>query len=159
MIVRLLLENVLSFKEKSVVNFQAGTIKEYKDNLYPFHAGSSDFILKSLGVFGHNASGKSNLIKAISFMREFILNSSKESSSAQDIPVQPYLLSSESETKSSTIEITFIIESIKYRYGFSLNKKCIDSEWLFFTEKRKEEKVFIRAAQDYSFEKTFKVGL
>lgn len=159
MIVRFAVENFLSFKEKSVVNFQAGMIKEFKENLFPVHPTANEFLLKSVGIFGHNASGKSNLIKALSFMREFVLTSSKESNSSQPISIQPFLLSSASDKKSSTFEITFFLDDLKYRYGFSLNQKFVESEWLFFTEKRKEEKIFIRAGQEYNFEKTFRIGL
>lgn len=159
MIVRFTIENYLSFKDKSVINFQAGSIKEYKDNTFDPFFSSGNSLLKSVGVFGHNAGGKSNLIKAISFMREFVLNSSKESNSSQSIKVQPFLLSTTTNTLPSVFEMVFIVDEFKYRYGFSVNQKHVDSEWLFFTEKRKEEKIFVRAGQNYTFEKTFKTGI
>ncbi len=154
-----MIENYLSFKDRAVLNFQAGSIKEYKENLISRSSHPNDPLLKSIGLFGHNASGKSNLIKAISFMREFVLNSSKESNSSQKIDVDPFLLSTVSEKIASTFEMTFLLEERQYRYGFCVTRSNVESEWLFFTEKKKEEKVFVRAGQNYSFEKTFKIAI
>lgn len=159
MIVRFTVENYLSFKEKATLNFQAGSIKEYKENLFSPSIGSNYSLLKSIGVFGHNASGKSNLIKAISFMREFVLSSSRESNTAQAINVEPYLLSTSTELSPSTFEVVFIIDKIKYRYGFCVSKRNVESEWLLITEKRKEEKIFVRAGKEFSFEKSFKIAI
>lgn len=159
MIVRFTVENYLSFKGKAVLNFQAGSIKEFKDNTFYPSISSNQALLKSIGAFGHNASGKSNLLKAILFMKEFVLNSSKESNSSQSINVQPFLLSTTTNTLPSTFEMVFIIDNLKYRYGFSVTQKNVESEWLFFTEKRKEENIFVRAGQNYTFEKAFKAGI
>lgn len=159
MLLRLSVENYLSFKNTAVLDFNAAAIKEYKENIFhvPF-SGNSD-ILKSIGIFGHNASGKTNLIKAISFMKDLVLNSSRESITSKQIPLEPFLLSPDTDTKPSTFEIVILLEGIKYRYGFSVNTKTIESEWLFATEKRKEENLFVRAKQNFSFEKKFKNSL
>jgi len=159
MLLRFTVDNFLSFKNTAILDFQAASIKEYKENIFHLPFSSNLGILKSIGVFGHNASGKSNLIKAISFMRDLILYSSREVTTSRKIPLEPFLLSEDSENKLSTFEITILIDGIKYRYGFSVNTKSIESEWLFATEKRKEENLFVRAKQNFSFEKKFKSTL
>jgi hypothetical protein len=53
----------------------------------------------------------------------------------------------------------FVIEEVKYRYGFTVTNKSVESEWLFVAEKKKEDNLFVRAGQSYNFEKSFKVGL
>jgi hypothetical protein len=154
-----MVENYLSFKEKTFVNFVAGTIKEYSENtFYPYYSAKEQ-LLKSIGLFGHNGNGKSNLIKAVSFMRDFVLNSSKESNSSQPIRVQPFKLSTTTENHPSSFEMIFVIEEVKYRYGFTVTNKSVESEWLFVAEKKKEDNLFVRAGQSYNFEKSFKVGL
>ena len=156
MLVNFSVENYLSFKSRVIINFQAGSIKDYKDNVYSPLLHQNTGILKSIGIFGHNAGGKSNIIKAMSFMREFVLNSSKESQSIKDIPVQPFRLSVNTELQPSTFETVFIINDIKYKYGFSLTQKNVESEWLFSTVRKKEELIFIRAKGNYSVDKKFK---
>lgn len=159
MLLNFSVENYLSFKSKASLDFIAASIKEYSENV--FHSPLSDNleILKSIGVFGHNASGKSNMIKAISFMRDFVLNSSKEINTAKQIPFEPFLLSFETDSKPTIFEVVFLLDDIKYRYGFSLKNRIIESEWLFASEKRKEENLFVRAGQNFSFEKKFKSSL
>ncbi|MFZ2782878.1 MAG: ATP-binding protein [Sediminibacterium sp.] len=156
MIVKFSVENYLSFKEKTDINFEAGGIKDYPDSVFSPFYNSNTTLLKSVGIFGHNAGGKSNILKGISFMKDFVLNSSRESNSSQSIRIQPFLLSTTTEHAPSTFEVSFYIDSIKYRYGFSVTNKEVESEWLFFTEKRKESILFARAKQGYTFEKIFK---
>lgn len=159
MLLRFSVENFLSFKESVHINFQAGTIKEYKENVINNDINRSTPLLKCIGLFGKNASGKSNIVKAISFVSDFVINSSKESNSAESINIRSFLLSTESEAKPSTFEIIFFIDGEKYRYGFSVTEKSVLSEWLFVSVKNKEDKVFIRANQDYVFEKAFKTDI
>lgn len=153
-------ENFLSFSATTIISFKAGSIKEFReDNTATPHYNSDDVLLKSIGIFGANGSGKSNIIKALSFMKDFVLGSSKESNSTQPISIQPFLLSTHKPNSPSTFEITFHINNIRYRYGFRVTTKEVDSEWLFIKEKRKEEDLFIRAKQEYSFSKEFKSGI
>ncbi|MFT4094117.1 MAG: ATP-binding protein [Niabella sp.] len=150
-------ENYLSFQNKASLNFRAGSIKEFReDNTFAPNYKLDERLLKCIGVFGANGSGKSNLLKALAFMKEFVLNSSKESNSARPISVQPFLLSTTSKIKSSTFEVSFFLTEGRFRYGFSLDEKQVYSEWLFSGLKNKEEKIFIRAEQSYSFGKDFR---
>lgn len=159
MIVSFSVENYLSFKGLVRIEFQATSIKEHKENVFNPSFKTDFNYLKSIGIFGNNNSGKSNLFKAASFMREFVLNSSKESNSSQQIRVEPFLLSMSTESSPCTFEMVFILDTVKYRYGFSVSKRQVLSEWLFVTEKRKENKLFVRALTNYTFEKMFKDGL
>jgi AAA15 family ATPase/GTPase len=92
-------------------------------------------LLKSAAVYGANASGKSNLVKAIGFMRWFVLNSSSGTQITDSIDVEHFRLSTETETKASFFEIVFILNKKIYRYGFEINAKQVISEWLFYTPK------------------------
>jgi uncharacterized protein len=148
-------ENYLSFKNKVVLDLQAGSIKEYTENIYTSLFSGGHSTLKSVGVFGHNSGGKTNVIKAMRFMRDFVSNSAM----SKEISVEPFRLASTQEIKPSTFEIIFLLDKKKYRYGFSVTNKYVDSEWLFVTEKRKEENMFVRARQNFSFEKSFKATL
>lgn len=155
MLLKFSVENYLSFKTRATLNFQAGSIKEKMENIFSPFLFEGPLLLKSIGIYGKNSSGKSNLIKAFSFMRDFIINSSKESQASEDIPVYPYRLSTETEYKPSLFEVTFFLDDIKYRYGFLVNTKQVESEWLFTTIKRKELTVFLRAGEGFHFEKRF----
>jgi uncharacterized protein len=158
MLSRFSVENFLSFKNRITLDFQAGTIKEMPEHVYAPVYQSDVRFLKCLGLYGRNSSGKSNIIKAFAFMRNLVLNSSKESQANEAIPVSPFRLATDTEKKPSVFEIIFHFQEARYRYGFSVTQTMIEEEWLFQTsvQKRKEELVFIRARKDFNIDKKFK---
>jgi AAA15 family ATPase/GTPase len=159
MLLQFTIENFLSFRRKAILDCKAGPIKEFQENIFDPVLNTDLNLLKSLGVYGRNSSGKSNLIKAFSFMRLFVINSFKESQSNEQIPFQPFKLNTEDKNKPSTFEVIFLIDGVKYKYGFSITSQSVESEWLFQTQKRKEEYVFLRAGKEFNVQKNFKAEL
>ncbi|MFN6558520.1 MAG: AAA family ATPase [Nostoc sp. ChiSLP01] len=127
--------NYRSFKDKVTFSMVAANIvtkeKELDDNNV-FVVDDDLKLLKSAAIYGANASGKSNIAKALSFMKWFMINSSKETQSTEKIGVEPFELSTETEAQPSFFEIVFILDSTKYRYGFEANQKRVISEWLSY---------------------------
>ena len=150
-------ENYLSFKGKNQISFEAGTIKEHlDDNSYLSETLAIKLrLLKCLGVYGHNSSGKSNFMKAFSFMRNFVVASSKDTQVSETIEVEPFTLNTSTENKPSTFEVKVLIEGIIYRYGFSVSKTFVVAEWLTMTVKHKEQTLFVRAQQEFQVDKKF----
>jgi len=151
-------ENYLSFKQKVSLNFEAGTIKEFPENVFTPLTFYDVTLLKSIALYGANSSGKSNLLKAFAFVRNLILYSSKESQSHESLNVEPFKLSTENETQPSTFEITFLLKDRRYKYIFSVNSKRVVSEYLFFINKRKHETVYARVDQDFDLNKHLHFG-
>lgn len=115
-------------------------------------------LLKSAAVYGANASGKSNIIKAIRFMRWFVLNSSSSTQITDLINISEFRLSEETINKPSFFEIVFILNNKIYRYGFQLTKKEIIAEWLYYTPNSQEYKYFSRKKQNFKVLKKFSEG-
>lgn len=154
MILRFSIENFMSFKEPSKIDFEAASIREMPENTTAITAGSLDVkVLRSIALYGSNASGKSNFLKAFAFVRNFVLVSRGEK---QLIPVVPYAFDQTMDNKPSIFEITFLIKNYTYRYGFAITKSAVDREWLFVTEKRKEELLFERSGANFQIEKKFR---
>jgi AAA15 family ATPase/GTPase len=153
MLVEFKVGNFLSFKETVAFSMAAASIREHKDT-HVFKAKNFQ-LLKSAVVYGANASGKTNLIKAISFMRYFVINSSKESQAEEKINVDRFKLSSETDKKPSFFEITFIHENIRYRYGFEVDKEKVHSEWFFYTKER-ETMLFTREDNHFELGRAFR---
>ena len=101
-------------------------------------------LLSSAIIYGANASGKSNFLRALAFMGKFVLNRFKILQSIDRLPHKPFKLCSDTENSSSFFEIVFFTNNTKYRYGFEMDSEIIYSEWLFADEKGKEAKLFIR---------------
>jgi AAA15 family ATPase/GTPase len=153
MLVKFTVENYLSFKNRATLDLTATSLTELRStNLYTSPLKNLT-LLKSMVIYGANSNGKSNLFKAISFARSFILNSSKDSQADEAIEVQPFCLSTESIEKPSFFELVFIHDAIKYRYGFEVDEEQIHKEWLYVTTKNKEQLLFERDFQDITITK------
>lgn len=157
MLVEFKVQNFLSFKELQTLTMVASTLKELKQN-NTCSVSNNINLLRSAVIYGANASGKSNFIKAILFMKNFVINSSKETQALENIPITCFQLSSETENKPSLFEITFIHNNIKYRYGFEADQFKIHNEWLFYAPKRKEAKLFSRENDKIELGSYFKEG-
>jgi AAA15 family ATPase/GTPase len=101
-------------------------------------------LLQSAIIYGANASGKSNFLKAMAFMRRIVLNRDKVILSTDKLLHYPFQLSTETEDSSSSFEMVFFIKEIKYRYGFEIDDTTVYAEWLYADENGKESKLFYR---------------
>ncbi|MDJ0514738.1 MAG: ATP-binding protein [Trichodesmium sp. MO_231.B1] len=161
MLIEFSVGNYLSFKETVTLSMVAANVTardKSVDENNVFQVDEELSLLKSVAVYGANASGKSNLIKAMAFMRWFVLNSSKETQIEDAINVEEFKLSTESEGKPSFFEIVFILEDKLYRYGFEVDEKQVISEWLFYVPKVRESKLFERDENGIKMTKVFKEG-
>ncbi|MFN5749762.1 MAG: AAA family ATPase, partial [Pseudanabaena sp.] len=113
-------------------------------------------LLKTAAIYGANASGKSNLAKALGFMKWFIINSSKETQISEKIKVEQFKLSNETDSKPSFFEISFFMNQKKYRYGFEANRNEVLSEWLFYVPKLRETRLFERKSDSFTVAKIYK---
>lgn len=105
-------------------------------------------LLKSAAIYGANASGKSNLLHAMAFMRGFVLSSSKEMQAGEPIRVVPFKFNTATENAPSRFETSFLLKDRRYRYGFEADRKAVRKEWLYYAEKQKEEHLFLREEDD-----------
>jgi AAA15 family ATPase/GTPase len=92
-------------------------------------------------------------------MKDFILNSSKESQQGEPINTDPFRLSTATAAQPSMFEIIFIHEDEMYRYGFEVTSKEVVSEWLYHRPNTKEVEIFYRDGQSFSVHpKLFRKG-
>lgn len=123
MLIEFSVENFLSFNERVTLSLVAAPELDEPDGLIEntVEAPGGIRLLKSTLVFGANASGKSNLVKAVLFARNFVLGSSKESQAGEAIAVEPFLLGTSSSERGSAFEFVWIADGARYRYSFSVN--------------------------------------
>ena len=111
-------------------------------------------LLRSAVVYGANASGKSKLVQAMMFMRDFVRNSSRETQKGDAIPVEPFRLSTITEQEPSEFEVVFLHEQVLYRYGFTATTTQIVAEWFYYRPKTKEVELFYRDEQGIRLHKS-----
>ncbi|NLR80654.1 AAA family ATPase [Chitinophaga eiseniae] len=138
--------NYKSIKDPVVINFTATGISEHADTHITTVANTP--LLKSILLYGPNASGKTNILEAFLHYRYLITSSAKESQGNEAIEVQPFLLNTVTAKQPVFFEARFILNGVKYRYGFEADKKIIHKEWLLEAKAAKEYPVFLRIGQD-----------
>ena len=144
MIIQFTVENFLSFKEPATLSLAASALKEKQprsEEIVFELEGTNLSLLKSAVIYGANASGKSNLVKALDFFKWFVINSSKGVQSGESIRVESFRLNRRTEQEPSYFEAVFADETVQYRYGFEVDEKRVHREWLYQKgNKRKLEK-------------------
>lgn len=115
-------------------------------------------LLRSAAIYGANASGKSNLIHALRFMKHLVINSARSLQADDKIDVEPFLLSEKSPEEPSSFEIVFLLEGIRYRYGFEVTVDRVISEWLYFVPSTREARLFHRDVDGINVSSNFKEG-
>ncbi|MBS1781125.1 MAG: ATP-binding protein [Bacteroidetes bacterium] len=155
MLVEFSVGNFLSFKTKTTLSLAATSIKEHVDTNI-FSTERND-LLKGAVIYGANASGKSNFIRAMSTMRRLVVQSF-EQSSREELDITAFLLNTETEYLPSFFEAIFIIDSTRYRYGFEADDKKFRAEWLFEAQKNVEKPLFLREEDGIEVMKTFSEG-
>jgi hypothetical protein len=104
------------------------TIKQGRRNLR---------LLRSAVIYGANASGKSNIINALQTMWKIILQSAK-SQRGDEIPIEPFAFNPENSVQPTEFDITFILDNLRFQYGFAVTKKQVVEEWLYTFDKKDE---------------------
>lgn len=148
MLKRFSVENFSSFRDRSVLDLTAGRGTENTNHCIDF---SSVKLLKSAVIYGANASGKSNFIKAIDFARQVVMQSLDDVETYKKY----FRLDLESENSSSRFEFEIEIENRFFSYGFmcSLRDKKVNNEWLYEIGTGKPVMIFERTENDINFGK------
>ncbi|MBD1214968.1 MAG: AAA family ATPase [Dolichospermum sp.] len=162
MLIEFQVGNFLSFKDIVTFSMVASDINSQDTELDEnnvFSVNQELKLLKTTAIYGANASGKSNLAKAFSFMRNFVINSSKEMQITDFINVEHFRLSTETENKPSFFQTTFYLNKKTYKYGFKVSQDKVVEEWLFFQSKIKEYQLFQRNGNKFKIsKKSFQEG-
>jgi len=142
--------NFKSFKDIQTLNLSAAKIKSKKEdidinNVIKGNNNENVSFLKSKAIYGANASGKSNIIKAfVAFIK--IIRTSVKDEKVLNL-TESFRLSTETENQPTFFQIIFWDENIKYRYGFEADNEKITAEWLYGKPKDRELPFFIRDEQ------------
>lgn len=158
MFVAFSVQNFKSIRDLQTLSMEART-DNHLEWSHVFEKGKHR-LLKSAAIYGANASGKSNVIDAMVWFRNFVLESSKEGQVGEGIDVEPFKLSTVTEDAPSHFEVEFLWNGFVYRYGVELTAKKIIEEWLFRkSPNAKPAKLFTRSEQSFDISaQNFKEG-
>ena len=157
MLISFTVENFRSFKEEATLSLVAGNGKEMRDShvFTPAFANGvkSIDLLPSAVVYGPNASGKTNLIDALIFMKQIVgdydhnnRDESYDNHCKNLKSITPFLFSDKTNAEPSTFEVVMLIDGVRFQYGFSATQERIHGEWLYAFPNGRMQKWFERTA-------------
>lgn len=142
--------NHRSIRDEVLFSAIAGTDKTHPENIEKV---ADVDVLKSSVIYGANGSGKSNFIDAISFVKNLVSNSINHQL-GQGILQVPHKL--DGYEQKSNYKIQFIVDGIRYAFGFSLKNMLVVEEYLYYFPNGRQTKIFERMGEDYSAGRNFR---
>lgn len=162
MLIQFNFSNYKSYKDEVSLDLSATKTTEYSDRVVTL---GKERILRAAGIFGANASGKSNVYEAFDYMTDYVLTSMRFNDSdskngdenVYSMPPVPFLFDDESAKKESSFEVFFTVpndvtEKV-YNYGFCVNQSGVTEEWLHRRSKTQTEfrNIFYRDNDNIEF--------
>lgn len=145
MLVEFSVTNFRSFRDKQTFSMAASPDTDRADtHIFAPDAPATPPLLHSAVVMGPNAGGKSNLLRALHFMRGFVLTSAKLDPD-EETDVVPFRLNRAWESQPSEFEVVFITKGVRYQYGFALTAQRVEEEWLFAWPEGSKQEWFYRS--------------
>ncbi|MDJ1498400.1 ATP-binding protein [Cytophagaceae bacterium DM2B3-1] len=134
MLIRFIASNFRSLKEEVEFNMLTGAFKTHAHHVYK--AGKVE-VLRAAAIYGANGAGKSNLVKAIAFLRALV----DEGKIDQSVSREKFKLDAKCEQKPIEFEIEFFKNKKIYKYGVSLDQTTVVEEWLYESGITKDDKL------------------
>lgn len=156
MLVQFKLKNFMSVRDEQVFSFVAAKGLREKDRALTGQVVSASDgldVLTTAAIYGANASGKSNLLRAMNFYVDSILLSTRVGSGIG--AYSPFILDQQSATEPTLLEAVFWVDNVLYRYGFEIFQQTVVSEWLFLRRKQ-ETYVFERTTSELRVNRPYK---
>lgn len=130
MLIEFRVENHRSLRDEQVFTMTSGSLGAETDERPRAIEGFSDKVLPAAVLYGANASGKSNVLSAIAFMKEAVMTSYRYWDPESGVPRSPFAWGSK-RSEPSTFEVLFVWHGCRYEYGFVVSDDYVEEEWLY----------------------------
>ena len=148
MLIEFQFKNYRSFRDEAVLSMEATGVGNFKNCLIEYNNRK---LLPAAAIYGKNGGGKSNVIRAYWLAVQFIRNAQRSQHEKAPIPVVPFMLNDYSKEEPTEFEFVYVIDGIKYNYGFAATKEKIVREFLYHAPKGQRAMVFSREEQKFTF--------
>lgn len=148
MLIRFTVENFLSFNKRCDFSMIASPEERHPHHVIREDNNESIGVLRTSIIYGANAAGKSNLIKAMSFAQDMIVEGVDKN---KNILIKNFKLDKSCYNKPSRFEFEFKHNNKQYAYGFSLDESKIHDEWLYEIGLTLEKPIFERENNEIKF--------
>lgn len=151
MLLRFGVGNYLSFCDRQELSFATSSLKDRRDGLIACEAVPNGSVVPAAVIYGANASGKTNFVKALWAMRQMILRSHSPGEPGKGIPRHAFRLEPDCLKAPSRFDIDFVVEEVRYHYGFELTDDAVTAEWLYAFPKSYRRTMFERSGNKLDF--------
>jgi predicted ATPase len=149
MLVRFTVENCLSFRDRVELSMIASEeVLDHPEHVIRAGGENAIPVLKLGVIYGANASGKSNLVKAMLMARNLIL---KPTGAHQRIDRVPFKLDPACGDHPTRFEFEVKVGNRYFAYGFSVSSERVEEEWLFEVGRNQEVRIFERVGNDFEW--------
>ena len=155
MLIEFRVENHRSLREEQALTMEAGRGGDVDDKRPRSISGHADQILPVAAIYGANASGKSNVLSALVFMRAAVLYSHRSWEPDGGVPREAFAWGIK-KGEPSLFEVTVLIDSVRYQYGFLADSQSIVEEWLYAWPHGKKQVWYERDNSDFKFGENLK---
>lgn len=155
MLLRLSASNFLSIAETQELSLVASKLKGPGGGVVQI-PGTDLYALPSAVIYGANASGKTNFVKTFNFMRSVVLESHRRGNPEGGVPRLPFKLDSRMASAPTVIEADFVVEDVRFQYGFECDDDKFTAEWLFSYPEGKRRRLFERSSGEVEFGSHFR---
>ncbi len=153
MLVEFRIENHRSIRDEQALTLEAGRLHPEDVRLRQV-VGANKPLLTVAALYGPNASGKSNVLDGLNFMREAVLSSHRIWPPELSVPRDAFAWGP-TNGKPSLFEVTLIINQIRYRYGFCVDDHRVLEEWLYAWPNQHKQCWFHREMDTFNFGEHF----
>jgi uncharacterized protein len=150
MLIEFRVENYRSLLEEQALSMAASGSRPDQDTRPRSVDEQADRLLPVAAIYGANASGKTNVLSALSFMAEAVTQSHRQWAPDDGVPHDPFAWG-ESSTRPSFFEVTLFLDGVKYEYGFLCSEERFLEEWLFAYPNKRKQTWFERDADNFEF--------
>lgn len=138
-------KNFRSLRDEQTLSLVAAKDRSLQElNTMPSGIKAAPTLLRSVAIYGPNAGGKSNLIKALQYMRAVVAESASVMQPGQTFNVQPFRLDALSVAQPTEFDISFVLDGVRHQYGFELTAQRVTREYLLVYKAFKPQQWFER---------------
>lgn len=124
---RFTFQNHASFRDEADLTMVKPTLRTAS----PQDGTWVDYTTRVAAIYGANASGKSTVLDALRYMQTCVRDSATEWSKRKTVPKLSFALDKVSKKRASTFILDFVLDDVRYEYGFSALRSRFEEEWLY----------------------------
>ena len=159
MLIEFRVKNFRSLRDEQTLSLVADKDKSLQESsTMPSGIKAAPTLLRSMAIFGPNAGGKSNLIKALQFMRAVVAESASVMQPGQAFHTQSFRFEATSVAQPTEFDVSFVLDGIRYQFGFALTAQRITREYLLVYKAFKPQLWFERYFDEESGKDLYDFG-